>query len=139
MTRDQYAPTDSDARDVTARDCLICRDFADSENLRNFTNSENSRTISFCCHLITHALLLTTTCWMSTVGSHSMGLSLAHRITIQYEYFLVNTRRHYLFWRWTVLNFRSRTAKIIIVREHALHAAAIVSTFLLKPLRSSRQ
>ena len=52
MTRDQYAPTYSDARDVTARDCLVGRDFADSENLRNFTNSENSRSVLVGCHSV---------------------------------------------------------------------------------------
>lgn len=49
MTRDQYAPTYSDARDVTARDCLVGRDFGDSENLRNFTDSENSRSVLVGC------------------------------------------------------------------------------------------
>jgi hypothetical protein len=43
MTRDQYAPTYSDARDVTARYGLIDRNLAKTKDLGNFANSKNSR------------------------------------------------------------------------------------------------
>jgi hypothetical protein len=41
----QDAPANPDAWDVAARYCLIRRNLPDSEYLRNFTNSENGRSV----------------------------------------------------------------------------------------------